>query len=278
MNKTNRTLTVTQLLQQSAQPQQKPSAAVAKSSTYAVSTRRAQQIEHLYGPLRQLLATFTPTRQRDFTRSVLECSFGPAPTLRELDAVYGRDRAVLWLIPQLFDLSEMCGCAKKLSQQQLEYCAQRIADGFGHYRLTEIMLYFQALKDGRFGHFYGAIDPQLILEALRSKFPAYLGDRIHREECQQAREAARAEARRLTARPLPAAAPPAGNGPVDKGLEKNEPASNAAVGHGFEKNASAGNGWVSKGPADSGPAAPGAVHSPSAGSRPMATRPQPSSV
>lgn len=73
----------------------------------------------------------------------------------------------MWLIPQLYNLSEYCGCKDKLQGKPLEECAFVIAAEFYYLKISELMLFFHSFKAGHYGRFYGSVDPLVITTALR---------------------------------------------------------------------------------------------------------------
>lgn len=95
---------------------------------------------------------------------------GKAPMLCTLDAAYGEGGAVIWLIPQLHDLCATVGAKTKLDDIQLKQLAQMIRDEFGYLKATEVMLFLWRLKGGHYGEFYGSVDIQRVMRALRGKF------------------------------------------------------------------------------------------------------------
>ena len=95
------------------------------------------------------------------------CLFGDAPVLSELNMAYGEMTATMWLVPQLYDLSEYCGAKEKLQGKPLEECAIVIATDFYYLKVSELMLFFHRFKSGRYGRFYGSIDPLIITTSLR---------------------------------------------------------------------------------------------------------------
>lgn len=96
--------------------------------------------------------------------------FGTAPMLCTIDAAYGKGSATQWLIPQLFDLCATAGVNVKLDDVQLKQLAYMIREEFGFLKASEVMLFFWRLKSGRYGKFYGAVDPMTVMIALRSDF------------------------------------------------------------------------------------------------------------
>ena len=120
-----------------------------------------------FGDRNNFLIRFNPNMQRDICVDAKQCFFGDYPTLRELKA-YGERFASAWLVPQLYNLSEFCGCKDKLTGTSLEECAFTIATEFSYLKVTELMLFFHKFKSGSYGKFYGSVDPLVITTALRT--------------------------------------------------------------------------------------------------------------
>lgn len=95
------------------------------------------------------------------------CITGKYPTLSEIKRDYGKTIPIAWLVPQLQNLSWYCGVKDKLNSKQLEECAYIIAADFSFLKVSEIMLFFHRFKSGRYGRFYGNIDPLVITTSLR---------------------------------------------------------------------------------------------------------------
>ena len=93
--------------------------------------------------------------------------FGEAPTLTDINLAFGKQTSVLWLVPQLIDLSEYCGCREKLKDHMLEDLAKIISIEYHYFKTSELLLFFYWFKAGRYGHFYGSVDPMVITTALR---------------------------------------------------------------------------------------------------------------
>lgn len=96
-----------------------------------------------------------------------KCYFGNAPVLAIVTQAYGCKTSMTWLEIQINDLSEFAGCKGKLTQAQITETAAIMLDKYGYYKLTEFMLYFQKVKRGEYGSFYGAVDPMRLLEAIK---------------------------------------------------------------------------------------------------------------
>ena len=137
-----------------------------------------------YGAATQLLATFNADHQQAYTRDIVRALRGDAPSLGTIAVAYGRDIPKAWIVPQLVDLCKYTGCPGKLNQFQLNSLAGVIQQNWGHFKLTELMLFFQMFKSGRFGRFYGTVDGLIITEALQefSKWRHQRITEIEREE------------------------------------------------------------------------------------------------
>lgn len=113
-----------------------------------------------------LLTVYNPSMQVKYCRDVDRVFFGKAPKLRILAKAYGQHIAESWLTIQLNDLSEFAGCKGKLSKRQYEELAKMILETYPHYNLAEFMLFCHRFKLCRYGRFYGAVDPMVILQSL----------------------------------------------------------------------------------------------------------------
>lgn len=124
-------------------------------------------IEDAGGNIPLALAPYAPDTQIKFCQDENLCYFGKAPTLTQLKfSPIGRQGAEAWLELQLENLSQFVGCSNKLGEAQRMELAAIIFDTYPYYKLTEFMLFFQRFKRGRYGRFYGAVDPMIILQAL----------------------------------------------------------------------------------------------------------------
>lgn len=121
-----------------------------------------------FGTRENLLLGYNPDRQRDFCAQPARCVTGHAPTLADANLAFGSNTAVAWLVAQLQDLSEFCGCRDKLNARQLESLARLLATAYPWLKLTEVMLFLHRFKLGRYGKFYGAVDPLAITVSLRT--------------------------------------------------------------------------------------------------------------
>lgn len=125
-----------------------------------------QSVVGKYGERNDMLVRYSPSAQIELSSNSDECFFGNYPTLAEMRA-YGANTPIAWLIPQLNNLSEYCGCKVKLQGEVLEETAHIIAQEYYHLKVSELMLFFYRFKAGRYGRFYGSVDPLVITTALR---------------------------------------------------------------------------------------------------------------
>lgn len=119
-----------------------------------------------YGERDNFLTTYNPSYQMQICGDTQDCYFGEYPTLAEIKG-YGKNTPLMWLIPQLYNLSEYCGVKDKLEGTPLEETAFVIATEYYYLKISEIMLFFHRFKTGRYGRFYGNVDPLVITTSLR---------------------------------------------------------------------------------------------------------------
>lgn len=139
----------------------------------AQQSSQALAVERCYGSASDFLLTFNPDTQRTFGK--LDCINGKSatPKLFQLRWAYGDAVAEVWLVAQLTDLNKYAGVRNKLTEFQIEQCAQVIIDTYGYLTVGEMMLFFLRFKAGKYGRFYGDADPLVITEGLND----FLDDR-----------------------------------------------------------------------------------------------------
>lgn len=109
--------------------------------------------------------------------------FGNAPTLNGLCRAYNDPSAgEQWLMPQLYDLGEYAGVRGKMDAQQTRQLARLIKTNWGYLKTSELMLFFWGYKSGRYGTFFGSVDPMRIAEAMRESFLPERAAAIDRHE------------------------------------------------------------------------------------------------
>lgn len=114
---------------------------------------------------------------------IRECIQGEHPILSIVNRQHGVNVTAAWIVQQLFDLSEFCGCKEKLSRRMLEQTAKMIAGEFYYLKVTEVMLFMYRMKLGDYGKFYGSVDPIVILSSLR-QFVKWRNEHIDRYEAE----------------------------------------------------------------------------------------------
>jgi hypothetical protein len=125
------------------------------------------QLVAKYGDVEAFMKRFNPDCQKQICGNPDLCYFGDFPTLAQIRSGYGSNSAGTWLLPQLYNLSEYCGCKEKLKGKPIEDCADVIAMEFYYLKVSELMLFFHRFKTGRYGRFYGSVDPLVITTSLR---------------------------------------------------------------------------------------------------------------
>lgn len=119
-----------------------------------------------YGGRSEFLGKFNPDMQITVAKNEERAFMGIAPTLGLLKKTYGENMAVMWLLPQIWDLCEFTNSRNKLDERQAENLAEMISLEYGYMKVTELLLFFYRFKTGRYGRFYGSVDPMAIMIAL----------------------------------------------------------------------------------------------------------------
>lgn len=136
---------------------------------------------------KEFLVKYNPDFQMQICGDEQHCIMGKFPTLAELKRDFGSSIPACWLVPQLQDLSWYCGVRDKLNARQMEECAYVIATEFFFLKVSELMLFFHRFKSGRYGRFFGSIDPLVITKALR-EFVAERNNALDRYEGEARRQ------------------------------------------------------------------------------------------
>lgn len=141
------------------------------SQTPTTSLTRQEQEKTLmitskFGDRDSFLVKVTPDTQASFARKPEKAIMGDYPTLTDICLAYGKTFSEQWLYPQIADLSTFTG-AKNLTKEQIQKLASVIAIEYRHLKVTELLLFFHLFKTGRYGRFYGTVDPMVITCALR---------------------------------------------------------------------------------------------------------------
>ena len=160
--------TVGQLIQQQSNALSRPQAQSQLSSLTTTIEGLRQSILQKYGmPGVEILDKYHPDFLFRKQVTVDDCYFGDYPTIAQLGAEFDRKFPAAWMIAHLHDLSEFCGCKEKLSGHALQQCASTISMEFYWLKISELMLFFHRFKSGKYGRFYGSVDPLVITTSLR---------------------------------------------------------------------------------------------------------------
>ena len=135
--------------------------------------RKMEAVCRRYGNREKFLHQMSPIYQTYAAQNPDKAFFGDAPTLAVINTTYGKNTAVMWLIPQLNNVSRFCGCKERLTDEVTEELARSIAAEYYYLKTSELMLFLQRFKMGHYGRFYGAVDPLVITTALQD----FLADR-----------------------------------------------------------------------------------------------------
>lgn len=137
--------------------------------------QKADTLLSQHGSIKAFMLANNPSVQQAVAQDEGRAILGTAPMLCTIDAAYGEGSAAQWLIPQLHNMCVAVGVKTKLDDAQLKQLATMIRDEFGFLKTTEVMLFMWRLKGGHYGEFYGSVDIQRIMRALRGK---YIDERV----------------------------------------------------------------------------------------------------
>ena len=159
------------------------------SELSSVLAQRGELVVKRFGNDMNFLVTVNPDTQTFFAAKPQAALMGDYPTLRDIDTAYGRDFSVEWLVPQIADLVLYTG-ARNLTEAQQLGLARVIATEYKYLKVTEMLFFFYRFKTGRYGRFYGKVDPMVVTCALREfiKERNLMLDSFETEERQQALE------------------------------------------------------------------------------------------
>lgn len=107
-----------------------------------------------------------PDLQPYFAGNLQKAIMGDYPTLADINLAYDEQFASMWLVAQIANLAAYTG-AKNLTIDQERDLARVIATEYHYFKITELLVFFHRFKAGRYGRFYGSVDPMVITCALR---------------------------------------------------------------------------------------------------------------
>ncbi len=132
-----------------------------------ISDLRTKILQHYGSDGLKVLDCYNPDTLTEKQMDSDVCFFGNHPTLAQLKTKFGVGYPTAWMMAHLHDLSEFCGCKEKLSGHALQQCASTISMEFYWLKVSELMLFFHRFKSGKYGRFYGSVDPLVITTSLR---------------------------------------------------------------------------------------------------------------
>lgn len=91
-----------------------------------------------------------------------------AYTLNVIALAHGEDFCIQFIKCHLVGINSYTN-KRMMAEEQMNELAARIMNGYKYINQYELCLFFARLKDGRYGSFYGSVDPQDIMTSL-SKF------------------------------------------------------------------------------------------------------------
>ncbi len=151
----------------------RPSDRQSESSSLVVSQplspgvlQKTMLVRQRYGERDEFLQKMNPSVQVYAGRHPERAFFGDAPTLAIMRQTYGDGFPATWLLPQILDLVVYSNSRGTLNEQQQEFLAETIANEYYFLKASELQLFFYRFKSGRYGHFYGSVDPMRITMAL----------------------------------------------------------------------------------------------------------------
>ena len=100
-------------------------------------------------------------------KDVRRCFSDDFPTLGRVNKLYGEGTAEQWLTYQIGQMSVFCG-AQNIKKEQISYLCRYIVNDYYYLSVTQLVYFFHQIKMGRYGSFYGNVDPQKITAALYS--------------------------------------------------------------------------------------------------------------
>lgn len=128
--------------------------------------QRAQTLVTTYSTPAALSRQYSPARQQRCAANAYKAVTCAAPRLQDVATAWANG-AELWLMVHLYELGEFAGVREKMTSDQVRQTAAIIAGEFYFLKLTELMLFFQRVKAGSFGRFYGTVDPMEVCLWLR---------------------------------------------------------------------------------------------------------------
>ena len=130
----------------------------------------------------KILKDFAPNLCAKFANEALErCFSAKTYTLTQLRLnCAGLQNS--WLSAQITYLNSISG-ATQMTEMQMMMLVSNISQTYGYLKITELMVFFFQLAGGKYGKFYGAVDPMQIMVDLNEfmKYRSVMLDKIESE-------------------------------------------------------------------------------------------------
>ena len=127
----------------------------------------------------KILKDFAPNLCAKFANEALErCFSAKTYTLTQLRLnCAGLQNS--WLSAQITYLNSVSG-ATQMTEMQMMMLVSNISQTYGYLKITELMVFFFQLAGGKYGKFYGAVDPMQIMVDLNEfmKYRSVMLDKI----------------------------------------------------------------------------------------------------
>ena len=127
----------------------------------------------------KILKDFAPNLCAKFATEALErCFSAKTYTLTQLRLnCAGLQNS--WLSAQITYLNSISG-ATQMTEMQMMMLVSNISQTYGYLKITELMVFFFQLAGGKYGKFYGAVDPMQIMVDLNEfmKYRSIMLDKI----------------------------------------------------------------------------------------------------
>lgn len=137
--------------------------------------QKTMLVRQNYGSSSEFMTKLNPSTQLAVGRMGDQAHFDGSPSLAILRKTYGEGFPATWLLPQILDLVVYSNSKGTLNEQQAEFLAEAIAQEYFFLTSSELLLFFYRFKLGKYGQFYGTVDPMRITQALNE----FCDERVH---------------------------------------------------------------------------------------------------
>lgn len=144
------------------------------------------------------MVRFSPIIQRKLRElgvDYVEASRYDYPTVGMLREAYGSDVVHTWVCVMVENLNDFCGVKQKMTNEQKEEVAHILMCECANLNIAEMGLFFDKIKRGTFGEYYGVLDTVRTMKLLKdylNERRVAINKRIDIEE-EQKRQAERAK-------------------------------------------------------------------------------------